>query len=311
MCVLFSGICRAPAIRIKSALLRGSIDNEGMSAASPSSFPSPATVTLRAPDGARASLLLQGGQLLSWQPLGEEDQLYCSPLSLAAAGAGQAVRGGAPVIFPQFSSRGPLPRHGFARTRTWTLEEQGQRAGHAFAVLSLSDDAQTRAIWPHAFRLELTASLSGRRLDLELAVQNTGETGFDFQAALHTYLRTADVRKAQLEGLLDQPYLDSVSGEERGQWIDVVSIAQEIDRIYWNAPPALTLREMGRRLAIAQQGFRDTVVWNPGPDKGAALADLPPEGWLDFLCVEAACIGEPVHLPAGEEWVGLQTLELA
>jgi glucose-6-phosphate 1-epimerase len=223
-------------------------------------------------------------------------------------GAGSAVRGGVPVIFPQFSTRGPLPRHGFARTRAWTMLEHQRRGAHDYAVLGLADDASTRALWPHPFNLELTVSVDGQRLDMELAVINTGDTTFGFHAALHTYLRCHDVRKAQLEGLLDQNYVDQINGEERGQWIDVVTIAQEIDRIYWNTPPQLTLRESGRRLGIAQQGFTDTVVWNPGPEKCALMPDMPADDWLQMLCVEAAQVGEPVHIGPGEEWSGMQTL---
>jgi glucose-6-phosphate 1-epimerase len=264
-------------------------------------------ITIKAPDGASATLLVHGGHIVSWQPAGGEEMLYLSPKT--PYGDGASVRGGVPVVFPQFSTRGPLPRHGFARNRTWKVLEHDRRGTHAYAVLGLSDDESTRALWPHAFELELTVSVDAGRLDMELAVINTGETTFGFHAALHTYLRCADVRKTQLEGLLDQSYLDQVSGEERGQWIDVISIAQEVDRIYWNTPAQLTLRETGRRLGISQQGFIDTVVWNPGPERCAAMPDMPPEGWLDMLCVEAAQVGEPIHIGPGEEWSGMQTLQ--
>jgi glucose-6-phosphate 1-epimerase len=266
-------------------------------------------ITITAPDGARATILVQGAHVVSWQPAGGTEMLYLSPRT--PYGDGQAVRGGVPVVFPQFSTRGPLPRHGLARNRTWEVLENNRRGQHAYAVLGLSDDESTRQIWPHSFALELTVSVDGPRLEMELAVMNTGEVTFGFHAALHTYLRCGDVRKAQLEGLLDQSYLDQVTGEERGQWIDVISIAQEIDRIYWNTPSHLTLRESGRKLAIGQQGFVDTVVWNPGPDRCAGMADMPPDGWLDMLCVEAAQVGEMVHLGPGEEWSGMQTLQCA
>ena len=75
---------------------------------------------IQSPDGAQATVLLHGGHLVSWKPAGGEEQLYLSPT--AVAGQGQAIRGGVPVIFPQFEQRGPdvsLPRHGLARTRTW------------------------------------------------------------------------------------------------------------------------------------------------------------------------------------------------
>lgn len=265
-------------------------------------------VHLRAPDGARATVLLHGGHIVSWAPARGEEQLYLSPTS--AFGGTAAVRGGVPVIFPQFNQQGPLPKHGFARNRAWTLDEAQVRGSHAFAVLRLDADDATRAIWPHDFALELTVSVEGARLEMELAVINTGDAAFEFQTALHTYLRCADVRRAQLEGLLDVNYQDAVLDQPRQQWIDVVTITQELDRIYWETPRRLLLREAGRRLAVESSSFEDTVVWNPGPDKCAALPDMPDADWLSMLCVEAAQIGNPVRLAPGDEWVGMQALTL-
>jgi glucose-6-phosphate 1-epimerase len=38
------------------------------------------------------------------------------------------------------------------------------------------------------------------------------------------------------------------------------------------------------------------VVWNPWQDKAARLADLPDDGWHDFVCIEAANAGEDSRL---------------
>jgi glucose-6-phosphate 1-epimerase len=65
---------------------------------------------------------------------------------------------------------------------------------------------------------------------------------------------------------------------------------------------------MGRKLSIAHSEFTDVVVWNPGPDKAAQMNDLPADDWVKMLCVEAARVIDPVTLPPGEEWAGMQTL---
>lgn len=263
-------------------------------------------VRVCAPDGAQATVLLHGAHVVSWIPAGGDEQLYVSPTT--AYGGTAAVRGGVPVIFPQFNVQGPLPKHGFVRNRAWQLQETLVRGGHACAVLRLEDDAATQAIWPHRFAVELTVSVSGRRLDMELAVENTGESAFDFQAALHTYLRSADVLKAQVEGLQGIDYHNSVRGDDSRQWTDVLTVVNEIDRIYWGVQQPLTLREAGRRVSISQDGFADVVVWNPGPTKCAQLPDMPPEGWREMICVEAAQIADRVLLQAGAQWQGMQTL---
>ena len=263
---------------------------------------------LRAPDGAEATVLLHGGQLVSWIPAGDQERLYLSPLAMA--GGSNAVRGGIPVCFPQFAKRGPLPQHGFVRNRAWSWAEGDQRGDVMIGVLKLSDDAATRAIWPHAFEAELSFSLSGLQLDVELAITNTGDTPFDFTAALHTYLKVDDVRRARLGGLYGVKYVDSLTGAEQLQEMDPFSFAGEIDRIYLDAKGPLNLATAMGRMTISRDGFDDVVVWNPGPAKAAAMADLPDDGWLQMLCVEAATIGRPVTLSPGQEWVARQGFEV-
>ena len=262
-------------------------------------------VALQSSDGARATILLHGGHLVSWIPAGGEEQLYVSPTS--QYGEGQAVRGGVPVIFPQFSSRGTLPRHGLVRTRGWQLGDTASQGAHAQAVLRFAADDETRALWPHDFEAEITVSIIGKQLDVEFAVTNPGDAPFEFTVALHAYLRTNDVLKAQLEGLQGVKYEDNTTGQWQQQWGDVTQVVGEVDRLYHDAGNTLTLRELGRKVAIARSGFTDVVVWNPGPDKAAQLSDLPDGDWQRMLCVEAARVIDPVALPPGEEWAGMQT----
>lgn len=273
---------------------------------------------LRAPDGASATLLLHGAHVLSWAPAGADEQLYVSPRSAYASG--QAVRGGIPVCFPQFAEQGSLPRHGFARTRPWQLVLAEQGEDDALAVLRLSDDGGTRLLWPHAFEAELSVRVTGRSLEIELACENQGEQAFSFTAALHSYLRLRSLADASLLGLGGLHYWDAVDKVERQQRSDLLLPgspgAEDLDRIYHQLKQDLTLREQGddgrlRELLIRQQGFEDTVVWNPGAAKCAALADMPPEGYREMLCVEAAAVEHPLLLEPGQSWVGMQSLTLA
>jgi glucose-6-phosphate 1-epimerase len=270
------------------------------------SFQGQPALALRAPDGARATVLLHGAHLVSWVPAGGEEQLYLSPD--AKFGMGTAVRGGVPVIFPQFNERGPLPRHGLVRSRSWEPVESVVRAGHAIGVLRFTDDMATRTHWPHGFEAELTVSLAGRNLDIELAITNTGDTTFDFTAALHTYFHCHDLLKLQVEGLQGCDYEDMPDGLQGQQWGDVLTFVGPIDRIYKMVRRTLTLREIGRRTQVATSGFDDVVVWNPGEAGAAALSDMPDADWQHMLCVEAATIIDPVRLAPGQDWAGMQSL---
>jgi glucose-6-phosphate 1-epimerase len=274
----------------------------------------PSSFTLQSPDGASAQLSLHGGHVLSWRPAGASEQLYLSPRSEFTPG--KAIRGGVPVCFPQFSERGPLPKHGFARTLPWELVQQQQGKDDALAVMRLRDSDTTRAIWPHAFELELSVRVGGGSLDVELACENLGDAPLQFTAALHTYLRVGDLDEVSVEGLAGLRYFDSIKQAEALQRMDLLLTGEkgvlDLDRIYFGVKERPLLVAEGRRqLIVRQQGFEDAVIWNPGPERCAKLADMPPEGWSEMLCVEAACIGRPIELPAGESWVGRQSLQLA
>ena len=275
-------------------------------------------VELTSPDGARAIVALHGAHLLSWIPAGGTEQLYVSPKTAYASG--QAIRGGVPVCFPQFADRGPLPKHGFARTRPWQLVSAERSELDALAVLRLADDAATRLIWPHAFEAELSVLVHGRTLQIELAVENKGQEGegggapFDFTAALHTYLAMNDIDEASVAGLSGLQYFDSVDKTEKQQRVELLLPAGELDRVYYQAKQPLEVREHGistqRQLHITQQGFEDVVTWNPGAARCATLADMPEDGWRKMLCVEAATVRHPVQLAPGESWVGMQSMTL-
>lgn len=261
---------------------------------------------LRTADGAEAVVAEDGAHVLSWATGDGRARLYLSPHS--RFGPGASVRGGVPVIFPQFSNRGPGPRHGFARTRRWGVASHGVQAGRPTLVLHLRDDEATRAAWPAAFEARLTVQLDGAALDVALAVTNTGREPFGFTGALHTYLAVDDLAAARLHGLQGLDYLDSADGGTRKTLgAGPIAIDGEVDRIVLDTPSPLELHDGPHRLAIHADGWPDTVVWNPGADKGEALADLQ-HGWRDMLCVEAAAIARPVTLAPGASWAGRQRL---
>jgi glucose-6-phosphate 1-epimerase len=267
------------------------------------------TASLASRDGARATVALHGAHVLSWQAAGDpRERLFLSPRSSYAPGA--SIRGGVPVIFPQFALTGPLPRHGFARNLPWTLaDERTLDDGRARATLRLVDSEETHAIWPQRFVAELDVTVGGATLEVGLSVENTGDAPLAFTGALHTYLRVDDVRRAALHGLHGVRYRDAVLGGEHVERAAALAFTGELDRVYLDAAGTLELREDDRpALGVAMTGFRDVVVWNPGPERTASLVDMEPDGWTRMLCVEAAAVATPVTIAAGARWRGAQRL---
>jgi glucose-6-phosphate 1-epimerase len=260
-------------------------------------------VILSSPDGSRAEVYLHGSHITSWIPSGNEEQLYLSAASEFRDGA--AIRGGVPVVFPQFSTWGPLPKHGFARNHAWDLIS----AGDGSAYFQLRDSDVTRAIWPHAFLAEFAVTVRERQLIMELAITNRGEQAFDFTAALHTYLRVDDITATQIENLSGLKYFDAVLKQEAMQAEDALTFPGEIDRVYFDAARVI-VRDGHRSCEVQNSGFPDSVIWNPGAKLAAALTDLDPGGYRHFVCVEAAIFREPIILEPYQTWRGGQALTI-
>ena len=273
----------------------------------PIEFHGQPALRLATASGARAVVALHGAQVLSWAPPGGEERLYLSPK--AVFDGHSAVRGGIPVCFPQFADLGPLPAHGFARNRRWSLTTERSGKDFALAGLTLADDEATRALWPYAFSAELSILIEDSRLDLELEITNTGDEAFEFTAALHTYLAVREVEESRIEGLHGFSYRDKTNADRiQRDSGDALVIESETDRVYHEVNRPLLLREYHRSLGVNADGFPDVVVWNPWIDRSAAIADLPDDGFRRMLCIEAAAARQPVRVQPGESWWGRQTL---
>ena len=264
-------------------------------------------LTLRAPDGARAGVYLYGAHVVSWAPAGGSERLFLSRTSAFRSGA--PIRGGVPVVFPQFGTLGPLPLHGLLRLMPWAFTGAEAAGEGARATFRISDTEDSRRQWDHAFTAELSVAIGGQELSVTLDVTNTGAAPFDFTAAFHTYLAVADITATAVEGLAGLRYRDAAAGGiEAYQEAARVDFPGEVNRIYFDAPGEARLLEANRETIVRKAGFADAVVWNPGAAKCATMADLEPADYRRFVCVEAAAVGASIQLAPGERWQGAQTL---
>ncbi|MDB5777037.1 MAG: hypothetical protein JWP38_3170 [Herbaspirillum sp.] len=270
----------------------------------------------------QAFIAEQGAQILSWRDSAGRERLYLSRetggMTRGARADGdnaQAIRGGIPICFPQFSGRGTLQKHGIVRTIPWQPAGRSETpgdGGKCVVALTCGDDARTLAVWPRNFAATLRAEVADDSLLVSLSVINTGSAPWEFTAALHSYLQVDDVRNMRLRGLQGVSYQDATADNVVvAQQAQDLTVDSELDRVYLSPPKTLTLLEPGvPSLQIEQQGFEDSVIWNPGPLKAAALADFPDADWLRMVCVEAACVAVPVRLEPGQSWTGSQKLSV-
>lgn len=245
-------------------------------------------IRIQAPDGAEATVTLYGAHLVSWKGADGKERMFLSEKS--ALDGSRAIRGGVPVIFPQFGERGKGMRHGFARVSTWRLDDSGLEDGAAWASFDLAagDLPTTLAdAWPHTFALALRVALRANELSMTLTVRNLGAAPFAFSAALHTYHLVPDVCQVRIEGISS----------------DEISIVDKLDEVYPHVGGRAQLATGAGTLALEQTGFTDAVVWNPGAVDAAALADMENDAYQRFVCIEPALLA-PHTLDAGQSWTG-------
>lgn len=261
-------------------------------------------VHLTAADGAQATVSLFGAHMLSWKTADGKERLFVS--SQTPLDGSKAIRGGVPVIFPQFNVRGPGLRHGFARVSTWRLTGQGD----SFVEFSLAPSdlsAEHAQAWPHDFTLTLRFTLRAGALDIRYSAHNPGQQAYDFGVALHTYYDVGHLDATSISGLQHQQFLDH-HNQTLVQDTPALHFTEKHDRMY-QSTPSVTLNTADATLRLEQQGFDQWVVWNPGKDDAAALTDLADDEYLRFVCIEPARIYQQ-PLAAGATWTGQHTISV-
>lgn len=240
---------------------------------------------------ATASLVLEGGQILTYVPAGHAPVLWVSPQARYAAG--KSIRGGIPVCWPWFgphASEAAKPAHGFARNAPWNVvETQRMSDDSTLIVLELMASDAQRALWPHQARLQLHVNV-GSRLAVELVTINTSDTPLAVTEALHTYLHVGDIDHISIDGLSGCRYIDKVRGGETATQSDSVVISGETDRVYLNTRSTCRVYDpvLQRIIHVEKKGSASTVVWNPWVEKALKLGDMGHDGYRQMLCIEAA-----------------------
>ncbi|WP_428376854.1 aldose 1-epimerase family protein [Lichenicoccus sp.] len=208
----------------------------------------------------------------------------------------------APVLFPivgrlandRLLHRGAptrLTQHGFARDRAFTFIERDVTG----CRLVLEDDAQSRAIYPFAFRLEIAYGISGATLTVSYNLANPGldvlpaslgaHPAFAWPlqpglaASAHEILfdseEPAPIRRLQ-DGLL-RP--DVAPTPVQGRRLQLTPALFEQDAVILEEPASRGLRygiPDGPALRIGWTGFSQLGIWSK----------IVGDGTAPFLCIE-------------------------
>jgi len=249
---------------------------------------------------ATALISTYSGHVLAYHSKGEaEPLLFLS--EQAEYTQGKAIRGGVPVCWPWFSDEG-VPAHGFVRNQQWDIVSTLQLDdGTTKLVLAIEDNEHSESLWNHKFKLQLEVII-GKSLTMTLTTFNLDKDDFTISQALHTYLAVADVNQIEVSGLDGFHYLDKLNGFDKSYQSGELHIDGELDRIYGSLENNIILNDptWKRKIRISSPGSNTAVIWNPGAEKAASMADLGKDDYKQFICIEAANTAcDKTTVPAG------------
>ncbi|RWN15732.1 MAG: aldose 1-epimerase family protein [Mesorhizobium sp.] len=241
-------------------------------------------------DGISATIVAQGAELIALQDAYGFEFLWQ---------AGPEWRRHSPVLFPivgrlagdHLRHRGrtyPMTQHGFARDKPFAWARKGPRS----CTLVLTDDADTRARYPFAFRLEVTYTLVRQQLDVTFDIANTGDELLPASIGAHPAFNwplqpdldktdyrlifaddePAPIRRLKDGLLLKRPQPTPVEG-------NILPLSERLfdeDAVIMDQPASSSVRyaaERGPTLEMSWQGVRELGVWSK------------PSG-APFLCIE-------------------------
>ncbi len=235
---------------------------------------------------ATAKIALQGAHLFEYSVKGKSDLLWLSPMS--AFEEGVAIRGGIPICWPRFGSLDEsMMQHGFARIFKFKLIEAKElNAQTTLLSLRLSDSKESRALWSHAFELDVAFVIT-ETLEISLTTKNLDEHPFMITQALHSYFSVSDIENITIKGLQNCYYIDTLR-DEKCKEQESITITEEIDRVYIDTDETIELHDQQRLIRLKTLGSASTVVWNPWQQKCSKMSYMQKDAYREFVCIESA-----------------------
>ena len=234
----------------------------------------------------------------------------------------------APVLFPVIcrvpddrirvgDSTYPMPQHGFARDREWTVVDHG----HDRVSYVLVADEDTRRHYPFDFALAVTYVVADRSLSVQYTVENRGDEPMPFALGSHpafVWPLETDQPRSMHQVRFDEPetaparrVVDNLLTDERldnPAWDRVVTLNDA-----WFTEGAVIMTEVasrglvyssgaGRQVRMTWEGFTGITLWSV---PGARFVCIEP--WrgqpapTDYVGQFAGKPGNVVVPPGGRE----------
>lgn len=220
----------------------------------------------------------------------------------------------------------PMKQHGFARRATFEVVEAEEER----AVFRLSDSAETRAMYPFAFRLDVAFTIRGATLDVAVTISNPGDVplpaSFGFHPAFAWPLPFGAPREAHWIGFeKEEPAptqrLDSgLFIGERASPLDgfFLNLADDLfadDALVWFHPTSSGVIYSGTKGAQLHIDFPDTPYLGIWSQPGAQFVCVEPwHGHADPVGFNGEFRDKPGVFeiaPGGEKLIGMSVTLVA
>ena len=205
--------------------------------------------------------------------------------SKAAFSPGCSIRGGSPVCWPWFGAS-PVagrPAQGFARQHEWQLANQEKD----YVRMILPEENIPGKLRDFPFHLAVEIHLADA-LEVSLVMKNTGTAAVRITMALHTYFAVHDCEEVRIHGLQGIPFTVKGGPEQPGEEAPLI-LHGECCRLYYPQTQLVALEDetWNRTILIQKENSASTLVWNPGAERAAQIADLADGEYRHFVCIEA------------------------
>lgn len=252
-----------------------------------------------------------GATVLSWKVNGNE-RIFLSKLADETnPKPGKGIRGGIPLVFPNFGPWSLGPQHGFARYKQWTIESKTDRS----AKFILMSDDETEKMWPNKFQLIYNVKVTDSKLLTTLSIKNLNDgefydsKSFDFTCLLHTYLRVPDIKTCTISGLESSSFHNALTEKsENATNQEIKGLHENVDRNYSNTKDEHLLKFDDSCIEIRKSNLPDTVLWNPWAEKAKGMKDFGDDEYPEMVCIEAGKVADRQVLKAGDSWTCEQVL---
>jgi glucose-6-phosphate 1-epimerase len=230
-----------------------------------------------------------GAQLVSAIFFDDRNLFYLSPFAQDSV----PIRGGIPIIFPQFGNNGFLKKHGFVRDLEWKKVYSSSNQYQKKASYSLNISKLSNPDWGYEALVKVTFKIiTYTSICLKLEIFNIGEDSFSFTGGFHPYFSIKNRSSLQILGLEDSLFIDTDSNISTFNLND----NSGLERLFLTNSN-IEVHTGFYRLLLSNIGFNNWMVWNPGFLGAKSIPDLPNEDWDKFVCIEPICHKSVVLAP--------------